>query len=142
MRDVIPPAVARHPVEAVALASTALSDGDMEAAIAQYEPTARLVIWHEPACPGGSPADQLAVVMKLRLPVRLRVRAIVRTGEMALLLTERQVTGAGPDGELIDLTGCGATVVRRQSGGGWRIAADAWELAGQGRPSASPRAPR
>jgi hypothetical protein len=37
--------------------------------------------------------------------------------------------------------GAGAAIVRRQPGGGWRIAADAWCLAGTGVPGVSPQPP-
>ena len=45
MSDPIQPPAARQPEEALELASQALSDGDLEAALAQYEPQARLVTW-------------------------------------------------------------------------------------------------
>ena len=38
MRDLIPPVVARYPAEAAELVCVAVSDGDLEAALAQYEP--------------------------------------------------------------------------------------------------------
>ena len=47
MRDPIPPAVARHPAEAVELVTVAISDGDLEAALAQYERDAVVRLWQE-----------------------------------------------------------------------------------------------
>ena len=78
--------------------------------------------------------------MALRLPVALRIRALVPSGRLALVMGERRLAGAGPDCERIELAGSGATVVRQQAGGGWRIAADAWCLAGTGVPLRAPRA--
>ena len=40
MRDLIPPVAARYPAEAAELVCVAISDGDLEAALAQYEPGA------------------------------------------------------------------------------------------------------
>jgi ketosteroid isomerase-like protein len=141
MSDPIGPPVARSAVEAVELVGLAVSDGDLDAATAQYERGAKLTPWAElaaPAAPAASagPAGPvrtgLAGVMALRLPVTVRVTGSVASGELALVLCERRVAGPGPDCEHIDLRGTGATVIRRQVGGGWRIVADAWQLASPG----------
>ena len=65
--------------------------------------------------------------MDLRLPLSVRIRAVVPGDGLALVVGEWHIS-AGPDRERIQLTGAGATVVRRQPGGSWRIAADAWRL--------------
>jgi ketosteroid isomerase-like protein len=144
MRDLIPPAVARSPVEAIEIVSLAISDGDLEAALAQYEDDAVLLPWKpDPAdgevSAGGdgssrSAASKLRDVMDLRLPIALRVLTVVPAGDQALVLAERRISGAGPDCERVELSGSGAAIIRRHPGAGWRIAADAWCLAGIGRP--------
>jgi ketosteroid isomerase-like protein len=144
MRDVIPPAVARSPVEAIEIVSVAISDGDLEAALAQYQHAAVLQPWQSDPVDGrasagaeggsGNAASELREVMDLRLPLELQVLAVVPAGDQALVLAERRINGAGPYGERVELTGCGAAIVRRQPGGGWRIAAEAWCLAGIGGP--------
>jgi ketosteroid isomerase-like protein len=69
--------------------------------------------------------------MDLRLPLSVRIRAVVPGGgRLALVVGEWHIAGTGPDRERIQLTGAGATVVRRQQAGSWRIAADAWCLDG------------
>jgi ketosteroid isomerase-like protein len=141
MRDLIPPAVARHPAEAVELVCVAISDGDLEAALAQYERDAVLRPWQESSPAEAPVASQLTGVMDLRLPLGLAVRAVVPAGTLALVLAERRISGAGPDCERVDLRGSGAAIVRLQPGGGWRIAADAWGLAGTGVPGVSPQPP-
>jgi ketosteroid isomerase-like protein len=146
MRDLIPPAVARNPVEAVEIVALAISDGDLEEALAQYEPSAIVQPWQPEPAGGsasagespGSAASRLQGVMDLRLPLALRVLAVVPAGDLALVLAERRISGVGPDCERVELTGSGAAIVRRQPGGGWRIAADAWRLAGVGGPDSFP----
>ena len=49
MFDPIKPPAARRPEEALELVSQALSDGDLEAALAQYEKSALLACWPEMA---------------------------------------------------------------------------------------------
>jgi ketosteroid isomerase-like protein len=133
MSDPIAPSVARHPAEAVEFVALAVSDGDLEAAVAQYERTCVLQPWATADTDDGrSPAHWLGQVMDLRLPVSLRICAVIPAGGVALVLGQRQITGTGPDCEPVDLSGLGAAVVCRQLGGGWRIAADAWQLTGSG----------
>ena len=148
MRDLIPPAVAGNPAEAIEIVSLAISDGDLEAALAQYETSAILRPWQSDPVDGsastdsgpGSAASRLQDVMDLRLPLALRVLAVVPAGDLVLVLAQRRISGAGPDCERVELSGSGAAIVRRQPGGGWRIAADAWRLAGIGRPDGLDRA--
>ncbi len=131
--DPIAPPVASRPVEAVELVSLAVSDGDLEAALAQYEAGAVLRPWARDQ--GGDTdgvADALIRLMDLRLPLAVRIRAVVTGDGLALVVGERHIAGTGPDCERIQLSGAGATVVRRQQGGSWRIAADAWCLDGPG----------
>jgi ketosteroid isomerase-like protein len=129
--DPIAPPAASRPAEAVELVALAVSGGDLEAALAQYEAGAVLRPWARD--PGGETdgvAEALVWLMDLRLPLSVRIRAVVPGDGIALVLSEWHIAGTGPDRERIQLTGAGATVVRHQQGGSWRIAADAWCLDG------------
>jgi ketosteroid isomerase-like protein len=129
--DPIAPPVARRPAEAVELVALAVSGGDLEAALAQYEAGAVLRPWaRDPGGEADGVAGALVRLMDLRLPLSVRIRAVVPGDGLALVLGEWHIAGTGPDCERIQLTGAGATVVRRQQGGSWRIAADAWCLDG------------
>ncbi len=136
MPDPIAPPTARRPAEAVELVALAVSGGDLETALAQYEAGAVLRPWARD--PGGDTdcvADALIQLMGLRLPLSVRIRAVLPAEGLALVLGEWHIAGTGPDRERIQLTGAGVTVVRRQQAGSWRIAADAWCLDG---PAAGP----
>jgi ketosteroid isomerase-like protein len=133
MFDLIAPSAGRDPADVVDLVCVALSDGDLGAAIAQYERGAALRPWAKAvSSPDGSVQHWLGHMMALRLPIAGRVCAVVPAGGVALVIAERHITGADADCLPVDLHGVGATVVRRQPGGAWRIAADAWALAGSG----------
>ena len=127
MSDPIQPPAARTPEEALELASQALSDGDLEAALAQYEPAAHLVTWR-PDCPEGEARSALTCFMALRLPLAVHILTALRAPGLALVICERHTAGTGPDGEEIKYRGHGCAVVRAQPDGTWRIAADAWHL--------------
>jgi ketosteroid isomerase-like protein len=76
--------------------------------------------------------ETMAAIMRLRLPLDTRLVAVLPAEGLAMLVCERHIDGTGPDGRRIRLHGTGCTVVRPQPDGSWRIAADAWQLAGQG----------
>jgi ketosteroid isomerase-like protein len=127
--DPIQPPVARRPEEALQLVSQALSDGDLEAAVAQYEDAARLVTWRRPpAGPDGPVRSALTCFMALRLPLSVRIGTVLCAPGLALVSCERRTAGTGPDGEQVSYLGHGCAVVRAQPDGTWRIAADAWDL--------------
>jgi hypothetical protein len=84
--DPIAPPVASRPAEAVELVSLAVSDGDLDAAVAQYEAGAVLRPWARDL--GGDKdgvADALIQLMGLRLPLSVGIRTIVRTSASVIV---------------------------------------------------------
>ncbi len=128
MSDLIAPPAAGSPLEAVELVAVAVSDGDLEAAVAQYERDATLCPWAAADVPLQGIQRWLLELMDLRLPVEVSDCAVLGSRSVALVVAARRIRGTGPDGERVSLRGVGSTVVRRQRGGSWRIAADAWRL--------------
>lgn len=132
LSDPIGPPAACRPEEALELVSLALSDGDLEAALAQYEPGALLRPWiTEPAHPA-TVRGLLTGLMAWRLPLAVTVCAVLPAGDVALVLGRRRMAGRAASSRPVQLSGLGSTVVRRQPGGTWRIVADAWRLDGPG----------
>ena len=129
MTDPIIPPAARWPSQAAELVALAVSDGDLGAAIAQYEAAAALLPWADDSGDVHQVAGTMAAILRLRLPLDLRLVAVLPAAGLTMLVCERSITGAGPDGEPVRLHGVGCTVVRPQDDGSWRIAADAWRLA-------------
>ena len=145
LSDLIAPQTARRPEEVLELVSLALSDGDLEAALAQYERGALLQPWaREAGRDYDSVRDTLIHLMELRLPLSATVAAVLRAGDLALVLGERHMAGTGPGCQRIRLSGLGSTMVRRQPDGAWCIVAEAWCLdePGAGRTRLTPRARR
>ncbi len=126
MPDPIPPPAARHPAEALELAAQALSDGDLEAALAQYEPGARLLTFL--SGPDDAVRAALTHFMALRLPLAVRIDSVLSASGLALVSCARRVAGTGPDGEEVAYHGDGCAVIRAQPDGTWRIATDVWCL--------------
>jgi ketosteroid isomerase-like protein len=130
--DPISPPAARWPSQAAEFVSLAVSDGDLGAAVAQYEPAAALRPWADDRPDSGSVQQTMSEIMRLRLPLDTRLVAVLPADGLTMLVCERRIDGAGPDGALVSLRGVGCTVVRPQPDGSWRIAADAWQLSGHG----------
>ena len=118
----------RRPEETVELVAAALSDGDLEAVLAQYERGAILLPWLVGAGRSGSGLrDTTADLMALRLPLSATVQAVLASGDIA---------GIGPASERVRLSGLGSSMVRRQPDGTWCLVAEAWCLGERGpRPS-------
>jgi hypothetical protein len=64
-----------------------------------------------------SVADALIGLMDLRLPLSVWVRPAVPGDGLALIAGGRHMAGPRPDQDRIQLSGAGATVVRRQQDG-------------------------
>jgi ketosteroid isomerase-like protein len=126
--DPIAPPAAQWPAEVPELVSLAISDGDLGAAVAQYEPSAVLRPWAD-NWTDGTVHETMAKIMRLRLPLDMRLVAVLPADGLTMLVCERRIDGTGPDGKPVRLCGVGCTVVRAQADGAWRIAADAWRLA-------------
>ena len=91
--DLIEPPAAHEPAEVLLLACAALTDGDLEAAVALYEPDAALS-WGQDHTAAGQAAIRrvLAGVMDMRLPLRagsVRVPLADATRELKLVPPER-----------------------------------------------------
>jgi hypothetical protein len=128
LSDLITPPAARWPSEAAELVSLAISDGDLAAAVAQYEAAAPLRPWAGEPPAGRGVEETLAVIMRMRLPLGTRIVAVLPAAGLTMLVCERYIDGVAPDGATVRLHGAGCTVVRPQPDGSWRIAADAWQL--------------
>jgi ketosteroid isomerase-like protein len=127
LSDPIAPPAARWPSEAAELVSLAVSDGDLGAAVAQYEQGAVLWPWADDRA-GGTIHESMTKIMCLRLPLDTRLLAVLPADGLTMLVCERRIEGADPDGKPVRLWGVGCTVVRARADGIWRIAADAWRL--------------
>jgi hypothetical protein len=128
MRDPIAPPAARRPDEALELVSQAFSDGDLEAALAQYEDAAQLQPWARPRSTVLDLRPAMAELMALRLPLAVQVYDVLKVSGLTVLTCERRIAGLGPDCEPVRLRGFGFAAVRPQPDGTWRIAVDAWCL--------------
>lgn len=119
MAEAIMPPLATRPDEACTLVCDALSDGDLEAALAQYEPTA--IVASAPARTAQGHDELrglLASAAAARALFTVLVRHVLVAGDIALVCGRWSAGGSGGG------TGQYWSVVRRDPDSRWRIAVE------------------
>jgi uncharacterized protein (TIGR02246 family) len=115
---------ARKPEECDLLLIEALHAGNLDAAVALYEPDASFVLQSGEVITG---RQAIREVMKEFLALKPRfsmdVQA-VQNGDLALLRSRWSLSGTGADGQPVTLSGRSIEVVRRQADGTWLFVID------------------
>jgi uncharacterized protein (TIGR02246 family) len=103
-----------------------LNRGDLDGALALYEPGAAFQ-----AEPGGPPVrgtdairEALNGFFALRPEISGEIVKVVEAGDVALVMNRWEMRGTQPDGAAMSLAGTSADVVRRQPDGSWRVVVD------------------
>ena len=116
---------ARRPEEADLLVIEALNAGDVEAALAFYEPGATFVPEPGKAATGlEAIREVLNGFLALRPRLTIQVPQVAQSGDIALLGSRWTLKGTGTDGNPVELAGQGVEVVRRQADGTWKFIFD------------------
>jgi uncharacterized protein (TIGR02246 family) len=116
---------AQTPTRAIELVSERISAGDVDGALAMYEPGAAFT-----PQPGelvtGAEAIRAALERFAALRPRLegQVERVIESGDVALVLNRWTLAGTAPDGAPIEMGGLSADVLRRQPDGRWLVLID------------------
>ncbi|MGH8869927.1 MAG: YybH family protein [Actinomycetes bacterium] len=120
------PATAHAPEDVVALFAAALHEGDVDDALSLFESDAVFV-----AQPDGPPLtghdairDALTQFTAMKPTMTSHIHKVVSTGDVATVLNTWRLKGSTPSGELIDMAGTSADVMRRRADGTWAILID------------------
>jgi ketosteroid isomerase-like protein len=123
MTSAITPPLATSPDQACRLVCDAVSDGDLDAALAHYEPEA--VIAAERTARGREEIRALlANAASSRLLLSVVVRRTVLARDIALVAGDWTSRGVGRQGRQVDSRGRYSSVVRLDATGHWRIAVE------------------
>jgi uncharacterized protein (TIGR02246 family) len=113
------------PEALVALLAERINAADIDALLALYEPTA--VFEHQPgAVAEGHTAIRAVFTSLLALRPRMttRIVQVLCTGDLALVVSDWELTGTLPGGGELRRGGRSSDVVRRQPDGGWLVLID------------------
>ena len=101
------------------------SSGQVKLMMELYEPDAVLVTKDGRTVSG---YDEIAAILehdlRLGLPLQLKARHVFVSGDIAELVMDWSIDGAGPDGAYVHLGGSACDVVRRGADGVWRYVID------------------
>ena len=115
---------ARTPEDVDRLFGEKINAGDLEGAVALYEPGATLVMTEGDLTGTDAIREGLAPLIAGKLHLRMNVVKVVRAGDVALLYNEWSGSAVGPDGRKIEMQGKAMEVVRQQPDGTWRFIVD------------------
>ena len=116
---------ARKPEECDLLVAEAISNGDVEAAVALYEPDASFAVEPGKEVRGHAAIREVMrgfVASKPKLTIE--VPRVYQSGDLALLISKFTMTSTGADGKQESSSGNGTEVVRRQPDGTWLFLID------------------
>ena len=122
---IVPPRATR-PDEACRLVSDAVSDGDLDAALAHYEPDAVVVLADGTSVNGHDALRRmLSQAAESKMLYEVAVERTVIGPDLALVLGRWTSRGTDPAGQPVSYTGTHRSVVRFGADGHWRIALEA-----------------
>jgi uncharacterized protein (TIGR02246 family) len=116
---------ARTPDEVPRLFAEAFSTHNLESLVALYEPQAALVPQLGEVVTGTEAIrEALSALLAIEPAFDLEVRKVIRAGDVALAFADWSITGTGPDGETIEMSGQTSDVLRQQADGSWLFVID------------------
>ena len=115
----------KSPTDVIDAFTTRLVDGDLEGALALYEPAATFA-----PQPGAQVTGVEAIRPALEQFIALKptmtgtIEKVLEADDVALVFNRWTLTGTDPDGAPIEMAGVSSDVMRRQDDGSWRILVD------------------
>jgi uncharacterized protein (TIGR02246 family) len=116
---------ATTPAQAIELFAAHMTSGDLDGAMALYEPDA--VFAPEPGRQiAGHAAIRAALEGFAALKPRMRseIVQVLEAGDTALVTNRWALEGTQPDGSPVQMSGTSSDVVRRQPDGSWQVLVD------------------
>jgi len=115
----------QSPVDTVHRLVAAINAGNLDAAVALYEPSGVLL------SPEGAPARGTAELratlggfIAMKPMLEAQAERVFESGDLALYLSRWSLQGTDPSGKLVALAGESTDVLRRQADGRWLVAID------------------
>ncbi|HEU0023153.1 MAG TPA: SgcJ/EcaC family oxidoreductase [Thermoleophilaceae bacterium] len=118
-------AEASNPGDTIRSFSELIGEGDLDGLVGMYEPDAAFVPQPGTSVTGReSIRDALRPFLALQPRMTGEVEKVLQAGATALVTNRWALTGTGPDGQPVELSGVSADVLRRRADGSWGIVID------------------
>jgi uncharacterized protein (TIGR02246 family) len=113
------------PQQVIEHIGSAFNRGDLDAALALYEPEAAFKVQPGRIVHGRAAIrEALAGFFALQPRMDSTIVEVVEAGNIALVTVAWELTGRQPDGQPIAMSGRSADVLRRQPEGHWKVSID------------------
>jgi uncharacterized protein (TIGR02246 family) len=113
------------PIDTVNRLVSAINRGDLERAVAVYEPEAVLLVQPgQPARGSTQVREALAGFIALKPTLTSEAQEIIEAGDVALYVGRWNLRGTDPAGKPVAMAGESADILRRQADGRWLVALD------------------
>lgn len=107
------------------LVAKRLSAGDLDGVMALYEPNACFVPQTGPALQGAAAIREgFAGFLTMKPKLTMESESVVQADDVAIVYTKWSLSGIGPDGSPITVSGQATDVMRRQANGTWLCVID------------------
>lgn len=115
----------KTPTDTVNKLIQAINGGNIDEALALYEPNATMVAQPGKVARGTQQVrDAIAAFIALKPVLRYEEREVFETGEQALYISRWNLRGKDSSGKDVTMSGESTDVLRKQSDGRWLIAID------------------
>ena len=116
---------ANSPQEVAKLIAQGLGSGDLVGIIALYEPNACFVTEQGQVLQGHTAIrESIAGFIALKPTMSAESRTIVQADDVAIVYTKWSLSGTGPEGGTVSMSGRSTDVMRRQPDGTWLCVID------------------
>jgi uncharacterized protein (TIGR02246 family) len=113
------------PLDTVTRLTRAINEGDLDTAVALYEPDAVLVVQPGRVASGSAQVrEALAGFVALKATLTSEAQHVLENGDLAVYIGRWRLRGTDATGGPVLLGGASADVLRRQADGRWLIAID------------------
>jgi uncharacterized protein (TIGR02246 family) len=114
------------PTQVIETFAERIGAGDLEGALALYDPGAAFLPAPGAPAVAGMEAirDALRPFAAMRPTMRGEIDQVIETADIALVVNRWELNAAPPDGEPVEMRGVSADVLRRGPDGTWRILID------------------
>ena len=113
------------PVDVVNQLIEAITTGDLERAVAAYEPGASLVVQPGEVVTGAEALrEALSRFIALKPTMATEAHQLIQSGDIAQYISHWSLKGRDPDGKEIQMKGTSSDILRRQADGRWLIVLD------------------